>query len=266
MAAEIDKTVIGGPQGEAEITQVETPRGRAGVLAKFQKANPDYQGEPTDEELWGYAGEDYDSVKGAHKKNLEDQAKFGEFLANNPRFGGIVGASYGEGDDKVSVGRAIGRAYGDVLQEDEDFWKGVEENELAQVQSREELEKAQQNFDTLTAPRLEQFAKENNLSEDQIDSILQGLDKMAVAMFMGDIPLDIIDLVHKGLNYDSDIQEAADTGYVEGKGEVVRPALKKLTSDTPIPDMAGGTGAGKNKTRAKKAGGSYYDSMEEVKE
>lgn len=258
MAAEVDKTIVKTPEGEAA-------RGRAGVLAKFMKANPEYQGEPTDEELWGYAGEDYDSVKGSHKKNMEDQAKFGEFLANNPRFGGIIGSSYGEGEDKVPVGKAIGRAYGDILQEDDDFWEGVKEYESSQAQSREEQEQAQNNFQE-SLKRFDQYVTDNQLPEERKAAIYEGLMQLAESFLMGDIPTEIFELIDKGQTSDQRVQEAADTGFVEGKGEVVRPALRKLTSDAHIPDMAGGTGAGKNKTRGKKQGGSYYDSMEEVKE
>jgi hypothetical protein len=34
---------------------------------------------------------------------------------------------------------------------------------------------------------------------------------------IGVIPNELIDLVYKGLNYEKDIQEAANMGFVEGK-------------------------------------------------
>lgn len=253
-----------GVEVDAEI--VDTPKGRAGVLAKFQKANPDFEGEPTDEDLWGFAGEDYDSIKGAHKKNMADQQSFADFLAKNPRFGGIVGMSHGEGNDKIPVGRAIGRMYGDVLQEDDDFWEGVKEYELSQVQSKEELEEAQKNFDNLTVPRLEQFAKDNNLSKEQIEPILQGLDSMALAMYMGDISSEMIDLVYKGLNYDTDVQEAATTGEIEGKNTKIRAEMQKKIPQEGIVDLGAGTGVTgqKEKVVREEKGGSFADMLEEV--
>lgn len=195
---------------------VQSPKGRAGVLAKFKNANPDLKDDPTEDDLWGVAGEDYDSIKGAYNKNIEEQKSFAEFLSKNPRFGGIVGMSHGEGEDKVPIGRAIGRMYGDVLQEDNDFWQGVKEYESSQAQSREEQKKAQDNF-AESLKRFDQFASSNKLTEEQKQDVYEGLMHLADSLLMGDIPDSVFDLIFKGLNYDTDVQEAATTGKTFSK-------------------------------------------------
>lgn len=243
MAKETDKTVQ-TPKGESAVTQVETPKGRAGVLAKYRKANPAYEGEPTDEELWNYAGDNYDSLKDAHRKVMAGQQGLHDYVAKDPRFGAAIGMSFGEGEDKVPFTRALGRLYGpDAFSDDEELSKGFEEFNENLKKTRESAEEAQRNFETQTAPRLEKFAKERNLTEDQIDAIFQGLDKIAISMFMGDIPMNIIELVYKGLNYDTDVQEAATTGEIEGKNKKIRAEMNKKIPQEGIVDLGAGTGA-----------------------
>lgn len=248
-----------------EAATAEKPKGRAGVLAKFLKENPDYEGDPSDDELWGYAGEDYDNLKGAHSKVMEGQKGLYDYVSKDPRFGAAIGMSFGEGEDKIPLMQAIGRLYGkDAFDDSEEFMKGVEEFNERYNNTAAEQQKAQDNFANLTVPRLDQFAKDNNLTDEQMGEIGSGLMVMAEGMMMGDIPVEAIDLIYKGMNYDKDVQEAADTGYVEGQGEKIRADMKKKTGTPAIPDLAGGTGAGKRNVTPKKEKGSYYDDMKPV--
>ena len=50
---------------------------------------------------------------------------------------------------------------------------------------------------------------------------------MANDILMGKIGIDVIERQDKGLNYDKDVQEAADTGFVEGKNQRIDMKKKK---------------------------------------
>lgn len=240
----IDETTVKTPGGEVDIAKVQTPKGRAGVLAKFMKANPDFQGDPTDEQLWEYAGGDYDSLKDTHKKVMAGQKGLHDYVTRDPRFGAAIGMSFGEGEDKIPFPRALGRLYGpDAFTDDEELSKGFEEFNSKLKRDEEDLAKAQENFDTLTAPRLEKFAKDKNLSEEQANEIFVGLMNLADAMIMGDIPESAIDIIYKGLNYDTDVQEAATTGEIEGKNKKIRAEMGRKIPQEGIVDLGIGTGA-----------------------
>ena len=253
MAAEIDKTIVETPEGEATVTQVETPRGREGVLAKWRKENPDFEGDPTEEQLWEYAGGDYDNVKGSYKKMSEGMTGLNEYIAKDPRMGAAIGMSFGEGEDKIPFNHALGRLYGpDGLSDDEDFIRGTKEYNDAQAQSRKEQEEAQANFQE-SLKRFEQYCIDNSLPAERKDELFEGIMQLAESFLMGNIPTEIFELIDKGQTSDQRVQEAADTGFVEGKGETVRAEMKKKTANTDIPDMAGGTGAGKLKPKQRQA-------------
>ena len=244
--AEIDKTVVDTPKGEASVTQVETPRGRAGVLAKWKKANPETEGDPTDDDLWGFAGDEYDSVKGKYKDMSGANTRLAELVSQDPRLGAVL--SMVAGDSPKSLPYAMGNVYGkDWLESDpEEFEKGYQENLARLAESRAEQEQAAKNIQEYQA-NLEQFKTDNGLDDGQVAELNEAIYSDAENFLMGIIPIEYIDYKWKGLHYDEDVQEAADTGFVEGKNEVVSAKMKQKTSESPIPDLSDGTGAGRAK-------------------
>lgn len=264
MATEVDKTVVETPQGEAAVTQVETPRGRAGVLAKFQQANPDFQGDPSDDDLWGYAGQDYDDVKGKYKEMSGANVKLAELVAQNPQLGAFLSKIVGE--ESKSVPYALGEVFGkDWIDADpEEFEKGYQANIARLAESTAEQEQAAKNIQEYKA-NLEKFKADNGLDDTQIAELNDAIYADAENFLMGNISPEYIDYKWKGMNYDKDVQEAAVTGEVEGRNQAIEVKKRKITGDTPLPDLANGTGAGKNRTipnkRKKK---SAYDDMEEI--
>lgn len=264
MATELEKTVVESPQGKADITQVETPKGRAGVLAKFQKANPDYQGDPTDDDLWGFAGKDYDEVKEKYKDMSGANSRLADLVSRDARLGAVLSMVVGE--NPKSLPYAMGNVYGkDWLESDpEEFEKGYQENLARLAESKAEQEKAAKNIEQYQA-NLEQFKKDKGLDDAQIAELNDAIFTDAENFLMGNIPPEYIDYKWKGMNYDKDVEEAAVTGEVEGRNQTIEVKKKKITGETPLPDLANGTGAGRNRvipTKGKKK--SAYDGMEEI--
>lgn len=265
--AEVDKAVVETPQGEASVAQVETPRGREGVLAKWKKANPEAKEDPTDDDLWRFAGEEYDGIKSGYREMSGANARLSERVSQDPKLGAVLSMIAGE--NAKSLPYAISRIYGkDILDMDaEEYEKGYQDFLSEQKKGREESELAHKNWTELTVPRLLQFAKDNNLTEGQLDEVFNGLKGLANSFLMSDVSEDLIDLVYKGLSYDSDVQKAADTGFVEGKNEIVDAKMKRNTADTPIPDFANGTGAGmsnKSERIFQPRPESVYDNLKDV--
>ncbi|MFT3994399.1 MAG: hypothetical protein QM660_08830 [Dysgonomonas sp.] len=244
--AEVDKTVVETPEGSADITQVETPRGRAGVLAKYQKTNPDAEGDPSEEDLWDFAGKGYDDVKGKYNEMNGANVKLAELVSQNPQLGAFLSKIVGE--ESKSVPFALGEVFGkDWMDADpEEFEKGYQENLARLAESASEQEQAAKNIQEYKA-NLEKFKAENELDDTQIAELNSAIYDDAENILNGIIPMEYIEYKWKGLNYDKDVQEAADTGFVEGKNEVVSAKMQAKTADSPIPDMSDGTGAGRSK-------------------
>ncbi len=241
MEDEEEVTVETTQQAEA---QPDKPIGRAAILAKWKRLNPDAENEPSEEELWEIARENYDGLKGRHNQLSEGSKGLADYVAKDPRFGAAIGMSFGEGEGKIPLMQSLGKLYGpDAFNDSEEFMSGVAEFNEKFNNTKKEQEQADLNFAELTVPRLEKFAKDKNLTDAQLGEILNGLMSLAENMLMGDIPENAIALIHKGLNYDTDVQEAIATGEVEGKNQVVKAKMKEKTqAPSGVVDMGSGTG------------------------
>ena len=80
---------------------------------------------------------------------------------------------------------------------------------------------------------------------------------------MGIIPMEFIDLVWKGMNYEKDVQEAADTGFVEGKNEKIDTYRMKRKTANKMPDFGNGSVMSKAPVANKGRKGSFFDALEE---
>lgn len=255
--AEIDETIVETPQGKASVAQVESPRGRAGVLAKYQKTNPDAEGDPSEEDLWDFAGKGYDDVKGKYNEMNGANVKLAELVSQNPQLGAFLSELVGE--ESKSVPYALGKVFGkDWMDADpEEFEKGYQENLSRLAESRSEQEQAAKNIQEYKA-NLEKFKTDNELDDTQIGELNEAIYGDAENFLMGNIPVEYIEYKWKGLNYDKDVQEAADTGFVEGKNEVVSAKMQQKTEDSPIPDLSDGTGAGRTKQVNRKSSDGFF--------
>ena len=261
--ADLEKKTVETPEVDASVEKAETPRGRAGVLAKFQKGNPDFQGEPSEEDLWNFAGSDYDGVKGQFNELNGANSRLAELVASDPRLGAVLAMIAGE--KPKSLPYAMGSIYGkDWIEGDpEEFEKGYQESLARLAESKAEQEKAAKNIQDYQA-NLEKFKADNELSDEEIGSLNDAIFSDAENFLMGIVPVEYIETKWKAMNYDADIQEAANTGVVEGRNQSIELKKKKITGEAPLPDLASGTKAGKNKPIPSNKKRSAYDGMEEV--
>jgi hypothetical protein len=240
----------------------QKPGGRAAALEAYKAANPDLQEEPDDDLLHDFHRSRYSKLEDRHN---ELEGKYGELsgvntrlyelVAKDPRLGAVLSMITEENPKSFpyAVAKVYGKApfdlEGDALEEYEsgnkDYLKHVEE-------IKEQKKQQEKNIETYVST-LSQYAKNKNLAEDQTSEIHKGIVQLAEDMLMGIISTDIIDLVYKGMNYEKDVQEAADTGFVEGKNDVVDAKLKKPTISS-IPDLGNATGAGKSAPKAPRGG------------
>ncbi|MDR0768709.1 MAG: hypothetical protein LBE71_02215 [Dysgonamonadaceae bacterium] len=252
---------------EKNVSVEQKPRGRAAALAAYRAANPDLQDEPDEDTLHDFHGSRYAELEEKYGKLNEPNTRMAEAVAKDPRLAASFSMLVDEKNPK-SLPYAIGSIYGkEWLDGDlDEFEAGYQENLKRLAESKKLQEKAQENIKEYEATMM-QYVKDNELTEDQASEIHNGIMQLADNLLMGIIPVELIDLVRKGLNYEKDVQEAADTGFVEGKNEAVNAKLKKPDA-TSLPDLGNGSGAGKNRPRQHRGGlqipgKSHYDEWDD---
>lgn len=243
-------------------------RGRQRFLEMYRELNPDVADELDDDTLYSFVDERYLDLDNRYKSLNGANRKLAQLISENPKLGAFLALISGE--SCKSVPYALANVFGkEVFQLDargmEEFERGEEEYRKRYKAGLEEQRKAQENFKNYEKT-LSAYGKENNLTEDQVYDIHRGVMDIAEELLMGNIPMNIIDLVYKGLNYDQDMQEAIDTGVVEGRNEVIKETLRsKRGNPDRMPDFGNTTGAGRSPKLPGRNKGSFYDSIEEVK-
>jgi hypothetical protein len=207
--------------------QEQPPRGRNAVMNRWRESNPDYEGEPADDDLYDYVLSEADSYKSRYDKQNE-------------------------------VNSALAKRIEDALN---DMEKGYAEYLEQTKKTEAEGKLAQENF-LKSMKRVDEYAKANGLSEENTERLRYQLVQAAEDMLMGNFSDQIIETVAKGITYDADVQEAANTGYVEGKNEKVEMKFGKIEGDMPaMGTVTRNPVKPKTKQIAKK---SFFDEMETV--
>lgn len=243
-----------------EIEVKETPTGRAAILERYKAANPDTE-DPDDEALFGYAHDSYSDLDKRHGEMSGANSRLSELVSKDPRLGAVL--SMVTGEESKSLPYAMANVYGrDWLDaEIEEFEKGYQENLARLAESEAEREQVMKNIEDYET-NLKRFAEENGLDEAQAEQLHEAIYKDASDLFMGVVSPEFIAYKWKGLNYDKDVAEAADTGVVEGRNQAIEVKKKKVVANNPLPDLATGTGAGKSRVTPPKSRGSFFDEID----
>ena len=96
-------------------------------------------------------------------------------------------------------------------------------------------EKAAKNAEE-SISKVNKWASDNDLSTEETSALKDKIYELADNFLMGIFGEDIAEFVYKGLNHDKNVQQAADTGYVQGKNERI-DIKKKDIQQSPIPNM-----------------------------
>jgi hypothetical protein len=240
--------------------QKEELKGRAAALSAYREANPDVQEEPDDDMLHDFHGSRYSELEGKYNKLNEPNIRLAEQVTKDPRLAALFSEIAGENPKSFpyAVGRIFGKeGWGLEGKDLEEFEAGYQEN-LKQLAESEKLrEQATENIGKYETT-LSQYVTDNGLTEEQSSEIHNGIMKVADNLLMGIVPVELIDWVRKGLNYEKDVQEAVDTGFAEGKNANIDAKLKKPEVGA-VPDLGNNSGAGKNKVKPPKGGLGFPD-------
>jgi hypothetical protein len=233
------------PTAEAAKEANQTPKGRAAFMAIMQAQNPDYA-PANDDQLFDDAHAQYSAKDAELTKHRDSNSRLAARVSQDPKAGAFL--SMFAGDDPKSIPYAYGKVFGKDGQglegdEAEEFEKGYQENLAKMAESQKLQEQASKNIEkSMTA--LDKYCTDNNKTDAEKGIIRgKGFD-LADNMLNGIISKDNWAVIDKGNTYDKDIQDAADTGLVEGKNQVIDNKMKNI-SKAPMPDLGNGTGAGK---------------------
>lgn len=254
-------------QETAQEPAQEMPRGRAAMLAKWREMNPDYEGEPADDDLYDYALKQSDEYKGKYDKMNEVNSALASRISEDPRLGALIAGimETDESGKRKNPAFVIAKLYGkDFLEDDEalgELDKGYAEYLEGVQKTKAETEKAQENF-MESMKRVDEYAQTNGLSPEKTEELRYALVNAADEILSGTFSPAFIETVAKGLSHDADVQEAVNTGYVEGKNEKIEMKFGKGEGD--MPSMGNTTKSPRKLEKKEPARKSFFDAMKPV--
>ena len=109
-------------------------------------------------------------------------------------------------------------------------------------QENADKETAQANFEE-SAVNIEKYAKEHDLTNEQVNEVLVKATDFAKDIFQGKISPEVIEMFHKSMNYDNDVQQAREEGEVKGRNENIQAQLERSAGQPELPPNIGQSGA-----------------------
>lgn len=229
------------------------PNGRSFFLDRMKKRRPDYA--PADDEQFlndirddvNKDGEELEGYRGTNKR-------LSYLIDKDPRFGALISLM----NEGKSSEYAIAKIYGkDLIDLDdkglEDLEAGYKEH-LSEVENSEKVKKETLKNIQAYKDNLQTFAKDNGLDDTQLNDLSEAIYTDATNFLNGIIPIEFIDYKWKGMNYESDVKEAADAGMAEARNQRIDATKKKMKN---IPDLNSSAGVEKKKAADKR--GSFFD-------
>lgn len=261
----MDDQPIGDPMGEELMEQPieeETPRGRAAAMQRWREANEDFEGDPEDDDLYDYALGQADEWKGKYDGQNEVNTALAERIAQDPKIGALIA---GIMEDK-NPAYVLAKLYGNDFLEDDEALEAMQEGYAEYLegvnQTKAQGEEAQENF-LESMKRVDAYAETNGIGEEQIEELRMNLVQAADDMLNGVFSDSFIQTVAKGLSHDADVQEAADTGFVEGKNEKVEMKYGRGDGDD-MPSMGNASNSPRKPKLKEERKNSFFDEMKPV--
>lgn len=220
---------------------------RERIARRLQERYPDRQF--TDEEEFYDALDEYDNALSQHyEQMLGDQNRLCQMMCSNPKMGAFI-SDVADGEDVlVACVRYFGK---DMLDHagDERYMHAIRRaNEEFEARNRHymELEESMRHNVEQSARHIERFMRAKQMDEAEFDDFLDRVFHICQHVFAGDLTIDVLELLYKGLHYDTDLTCAEHAAEIKGRNERITLSRRDIAGDhlPALPHKNGGNETG----------------------
>lgn len=198
-----------------------------------------------DDELFDLLWE-YDSqLCGCYDRLKEGQLKLAHLFNENPKVGAFISDVVAGDDALLACIRHFGKR---LLESGNDFemmdkirWEDMVYRERRMQQKK--MEEERDNNWARSERIIEAFKTQNELSDEEFDRFLEEVYDLVESVFMGKFSMRMLELLYKGLNYESDMMQAEMNGEVRGKNQRIVLERGRAAGDS-IPSLHSRSSAG----------------------
>ncbi len=165
---------------------------------------------------------DYDSQLCSCYDRLKDgQLKLAHLFNENPKVGAFIADVVAGDDALLSCIRHFGR---NLLESGNDFemLDKIRREDMVYKERRMQQQKMEEERERnwVRSERIiEAFKAKNELSDEDFDQFLEEVYDLVENIFMGKFSMKTLELLFRGLNYESDLMQAEMAGEVRGKNQ-----------------------------------------------
>ena len=222
------------------INEQQKPKGT--LLVERIKAKYPDKAFDNDEDLKGQIYDDLDGYETELNGYKEREKALTDMFNADPRSAQFL-MNFKDGKDPIQamielIGETELRELLDDPTKQEQFAKAQKEY-LNKVANNAQLEEQYKNNIEQSLTNLEQFQKENNLTEEDTDKVLEYLLNTAADVIVGKFSNDNFMFALKAINYDNDIENAEYEGEVRGKNTKIKEQLKRKSKNDGVGTLAG---------------------------
>lgn len=207
--------------------------GRDAFIGKLRELGEELQDDVSDDALFDRAGGilgERDELRGKYDALNGANSKLAEVISESPEVAQFV-AMLGNGEHWLY---ALGKSFGNLLDNLDDdtldeYNKGKEEFKARHAKMRENFAAYKDN--------LKKYGEDNGLSDEQLGDINNAILDIAEALNTGDIPVEVIDNVWKGMDYDNEKTAEVEAAKLAGKNEAIDEMKSRKASPAPLPDL-----------------------------
>lgn len=221
-----------------ELSQSPAKSSRERLTERILSRFPDRRFE-SDEDVFD-ALDEYDSFLSEHyERMLGDHNRLTELMYSNPRVGAFI-ADVAEGEDAlVACVRYFGEELLDKSTDAEKMQaiRRANDEYVERHRAYRELEEAMRGNVEKSARAIERFKQRKKMSEDELEEFMDRIFHMCQHVFVGDLNEDVLELLYKGLHYETDLSCAEHAAEIKGRNRRIllerRDAVGDRVSATP---------------------------------
>lgn len=232
----------------ADVNDAQKSR-RESFLSRMRERMPDVDFDNEDPEVRYGAFEKYDDdLQGQLSQFKDNDGKLKELFKKDPRFASFMSDIVGGDSPSTSFVKYFGKDVLDMSGDEEQMAKLNESNQeyLNRVAESNKLREEQDRNMEASAQDMADFKAEKSMPDDEFEKFIEECYSVVEGALMGRIDKSFLETMYKGLNYEKDIQDAAEAGVVEGRNQKIDEQLRKQSGDG-VPTLNSGGKGGEKK-------------------
>lgn len=240
--------------------QVTSKRDRH--LERLRNKYPDKHFED-EEEIYGQISDDYDQYEEELEGYKGREKALTDMFAADPRSAQLLTDMHKGNDPVLGLVRNFGMEIRDVL-DDPDMQEQIAEANKEYVERMAKSKRLDAEYEKnmeVTLATLRQFQRERNMSEEQIDQVVEFLIGVVHDGVMGKFSASTLDMACKALNYEADVAAAGEEGAVAGRNAKITESLRRGSRGDGVAQLGGKNG---NAGFRGPGGGSMFDLANEA--